>query len=97
MVDDFLSVIKHVFLCSRSSSRPPYYPREADSPPKHVREVPRVEHHESKCTNICSRRGKSGTREEESGSNPIKALLIEAAVSQADSGFSLSTAPSFPL
>ncbi|KAM8744965.1 MARVEL domain-containing protein 3 isoform 1-T6 [Acanthopagrus schlegelii] len=41
----------------RSSSRPPYYPREADSPPKHVREVPRVEHHESKCTNICSRRG----------------------------------------
>ncbi|XP_070765352.1 MARVEL domain-containing protein 3 [Enoplosus armatus] len=40
-----------------SSSRPPYYPREADSPPKHVREVPRVEHHESKCTHICSRRG----------------------------------------
>ncbi|XP_044056336.1 MARVEL domain-containing protein 3 isoform X1 [Siniperca chuatsi] len=42
---------------SRSSSRPPYYPREANSPPKHVREVPRVEHHESKCTHICSRRG----------------------------------------
>ncbi|XP_042369425.1 MARVEL domain-containing protein 3 [Plectropomus leopardus] len=41
----------------RSSSRPPYYPREADSPPKHAREVPRVEHHESKCTHICSRRG----------------------------------------
>ncbi|KAL7396932.1 hypothetical protein ABVT39_013865 [Epinephelus coioides] len=41
----------------RSSSRPPYYPREADSPPKHPREVPRVEHHESKCTHICSRRG----------------------------------------
>ncbi|XP_044056337.1 MARVEL domain-containing protein 3 isoform X2 [Siniperca chuatsi] len=41
----------------RSSSRPPYYPREANSPPKHVREVPRVEHHESKCTHICSRRG----------------------------------------
>ncbi|XP_029285124.1 MARVEL domain-containing protein 3 isoform X1 [Cottoperca gobio] len=43
----------------RSSSRPPYYPREADSPPKHVREreVPRVEHNESKCTHICSRRG----------------------------------------
>ncbi|XP_054459432.1 MARVEL domain-containing protein 3 [Anoplopoma fimbria] len=40
-----------------SSSRPPYYPREADSPPKHVREVPRVEHHESKCSHICSRRG----------------------------------------
>lgn len=48
-----------MFLCSRSSSRPPYYPREADSPPRHVREVPRVEHHESKCTNICSRRGES--------------------------------------
>ncbi|KAI3368445.1 hypothetical protein L3Q82_025460, partial [Scortum barcoo] len=42
----------------RSSSRPPYYPREADSPPKHVREVPRVEHQKSStCTNICSRRG----------------------------------------
>ncbi|XP_030289400.1 MARVEL domain-containing protein 3 [Sparus aurata] len=41
----------------RSSSRPPYYPREADSPPKHVQELPRVDHHESKCTNICSRRG----------------------------------------
>ncbi|XP_063748352.1 LOW QUALITY PROTEIN: MARVEL domain-containing protein 3 [Eleginops maclovinus] len=43
----------------RSSSRPPYYPREVDSPPKHVREreVPRVEHHESKCSHICSRRG----------------------------------------
>ncbi|XP_008282288.1 MARVEL domain-containing protein 3 [Stegastes partitus] len=41
----------------RSSSRPPYYPEEADYPPKHVREVPRVEHHESKCTNVCSRRG----------------------------------------
>ncbi|XP_074492399.1 MARVEL domain-containing protein 3 [Sebastes fasciatus] len=40
-----------------SSSRPPYYPREADSPPKHVREVPRVEHEGSTCTNICSRRG----------------------------------------
>ncbi|XP_070688892.1 MARVEL domain-containing protein 3 [Pempheris klunzingeri] len=41
----------------RSSSRPPYYPREGDSPPKHVREVPRVEHQESKCTHVCSRRG----------------------------------------
>ncbi|XP_060890180.1 MARVEL domain-containing protein 3 [Labrus mixtus] len=42
----------------RSSSRPPYYPREADSPPKHHgRDVPRVEHHDSQCTNICSRRG----------------------------------------
>lgn len=41
----------------RSSSRPPYYPHEADYPPKHGREVPRVEHHESKCTNACSRRG----------------------------------------
>ncbi|KAG7220030.1 hypothetical protein INR49_000679, partial [Caranx melampygus] len=45
----------------RSSSQPPYYPREADSPPppRRVRErdVPRVEHHDSKCTNVCSRRG----------------------------------------
>ncbi|XP_035510039.1 MARVEL domain-containing protein 3 [Morone saxatilis] len=41
----------------RSSSRPPYYPREADSPPRHVRETPRVEHQESKCSNVCSRRG----------------------------------------
>ncbi|XP_053178286.1 MARVEL domain-containing protein 3-like [Scomber japonicus] len=41
----------------RSSSRPPYYPRESDYPPQHEREVPRVEHHDSKCTNICSRRG----------------------------------------
>ena len=56
-----------MFLCSRSS-RPPYYPREADSPPKHVRdrerererEPPRQEHQESKCTHICSRRGQSG-------------------------------------
>ncbi|XP_068175370.1 MARVEL domain-containing protein 3 [Antennarius striatus] len=41
----------------RSSSRPPYYPREADPPPKPHRDVPRVEHHQSTCTNICSRRG----------------------------------------
>ncbi|XP_075944818.1 MARVEL domain-containing protein 3 [Anarhichas minor] len=41
----------------RSSSRPPYYPSEADSPPSYAREAPRVEHHESKCTHICSRRG----------------------------------------
>ncbi|KAK9519733.1 hypothetical protein VZT92_022442 [Zoarces viviparus] len=41
----------------RSSSRPPYYPSEVDSPPRHAREAPRVEHHESKCTHICSRRG----------------------------------------
>ncbi|XP_018526354.1 MARVEL domain-containing protein 3 [Lates calcarifer] len=41
----------------RSSSQPPYYPREADPAPKRAREVPRVEHHDSKCTNICSRRG----------------------------------------
>ncbi|XP_031725614.1 MARVEL domain-containing protein 3 [Anarrhichthys ocellatus] len=42
---------------NRSSSRPPYYPSEADSPPSYAREAPRVEHHESKCTHICSRRG----------------------------------------
>ncbi|KAM4740075.1 MARVEL domain-containing protein 3 isoform 1-T2 [Anableps anableps] len=40
-----------------SSSRPPYYPREADPPPRYVRDSPRVEHQDSKCTNICSRRG----------------------------------------
>ncbi|XP_033936399.1 MARVEL domain-containing protein 3 [Pseudochaenichthys georgianus] len=42
-----------------SSSRPPYYPRETDPPPNHVREreAPREEHHESKCSLICSRRG----------------------------------------
>ncbi|XP_029906384.1 MARVEL domain-containing protein 3 [Myripristis murdjan] len=40
----------------RPSSRPPYYPRDTP-PPKHVRDVPRVEHHDSKCTHICSRRG----------------------------------------
>lgn len=40
-----------------SSSRPSYYPREADPPPRHLRDVPRVEQHDSKCTNICSRRG----------------------------------------
>ncbi|XP_076010480.1 MARVEL domain-containing protein 3 [Genypterus blacodes] len=41
----------------RSSSRPPYYPRETTPTPKHTRDAPRVEHHESKCTHICSRRG----------------------------------------
>ncbi|CAB1430146.1 unnamed protein product [Pleuronectes platessa] len=41
----------------RASSRPPYLPREEDAPPKRVREPPRVERHDSKCTNICSRRG----------------------------------------
>ncbi|XP_032381281.1 MARVEL domain-containing protein 3 [Etheostoma spectabile] len=42
-----------------SSSRAPYYPREGNSPPKpkHVRQVSRVEPHESKCSQICSRRG----------------------------------------
>ncbi|XP_019961665.1 MARVEL domain-containing protein 3 [Paralichthys olivaceus] len=41
----------------RPSSRPPYLPREDDPPPKHVREAPRGERHNSKCTYICSRRG----------------------------------------
>ncbi|CAK6964505.1 MARVEL domain-containing protein 3-like [Scomber scombrus] len=41
----------------RSSSRPSYYPRESDHLPQHEWEVPRVEQHDSKCTNICSRRG----------------------------------------
>ncbi|KAG7514983.1 hypothetical protein JOB18_047135 [Solea senegalensis] len=40
-----------------ASSRPPYYPREADSAPKHVRDVPRVKQQDSKCTHMCSRRG----------------------------------------
>ncbi|AWP10480.1 putative MARVEL domain-containing protein 3-like [Scophthalmus maximus] len=43
---------------SSPSSRPPYYPREVDSPPQRVRDVPpRAEQHDSKCTHICSRRG----------------------------------------
>ncbi|KAM3619719.1 uncharacterized protein V6R79_012519 [Siganus canaliculatus] len=42
----------------RSSSRPPYYPRESDPPPRHVREhAPHVEHRGSTCTHICSKRG----------------------------------------
>ncbi|KAM9849015.1 MARVEL domain-containing protein 3 [Aulostomus maculatus] len=44
----------------RNSSRPPYYPRDPDHhPPKHVREVrtEHREHHDSKCTHMCSRRG----------------------------------------
>ncbi|CAF95245.1 unnamed protein product [Tetraodon nigroviridis] len=41
----------------RSSSRPPYYPPEADPPPRPVRDVPRAEHRESRCTHVCSRRG----------------------------------------
>ncbi|KAM8875448.1 MARVEL domain-containing protein 3 isoform 2-T10 [Spinachia spinachia] len=41
----------------RSSSRPPYLPSEARSPPDRARDAPRVEHNESKCTHICSRRG----------------------------------------
>ncbi|KAM6922031.1 MARVEL domain-containing protein 3, partial [Xenentodon cancila] len=41
----------------RSSSRPPYYPGEADAPPKHVRDVRRGHHSDSKCTHMCSQRG----------------------------------------
>ncbi|KAM4628927.1 MARVEL domain-containing protein 3 isoform 1-T2 [Polymixia lowei] len=41
----------------RSSSRPPYYPGDTTPLPKHVRDVPREEHHDSKCTHMCSRRG----------------------------------------
>lgn len=62
-----------VFLCSRSSSRPPYYPREAESPHRHVRDVPRVERHDSKCLHICSRRGESGPQRKTQ-------FLMEAAV-----------------
>ncbi|XP_039902190.1 MARVEL domain-containing protein 3 [Simochromis diagramma] len=40
---------------NRSSSSPPYYPREADSHPSHARE--RVNHSDSKWNYICSRRG----------------------------------------
>ncbi|XP_038147492.1 MARVEL domain-containing protein 3 [Cyprinodon tularosa] len=40
-----------------TSTRPSYYPREEDPPPKHHRDNPRVEHRDSKCNNICSRRG----------------------------------------
>ncbi|XP_035990153.1 MARVEL domain-containing protein 3 [Fundulus heteroclitus] len=38
-----------------SSSRPPYKPRHADPPPS--RDTTRVRHEDSKCNNICSRRG----------------------------------------
>ncbi|XP_047442549.1 uncharacterized protein si:ch211-191a24.4 [Mugil cephalus] len=41
----------------RTSSRPPYYPRESDSSHRHSRDAPRAERHDSKCTHICSRRG----------------------------------------
>ncbi|XP_029989096.1 MARVEL domain-containing protein 3 [Sphaeramia orbicularis] len=41
----------------RSSSRPPYYPREAGPPPRDARDAHPVEHQESKCIHICSRRG----------------------------------------
>lgn len=41
----------------RSSSRPPYYPREAGPPPRDVHNAHPVEHQESKCAYICSRRG----------------------------------------
>lgn len=43
----------------RSSSQPPYYPREAAHSSRNGRDVPRVEHRESdsKCTHMCSRRG----------------------------------------
>ncbi|XP_020793798.1 MARVEL domain-containing protein 3 isoform X2 [Boleophthalmus pectinirostris] len=43
----------------RSSSQPPYYPREDSRSSKNGRDVPRVEHRESdsKCTHMCSRRG----------------------------------------
>ncbi|XP_034035280.1 MARVEL domain-containing protein 3 [Thalassophryne amazonica] len=42
----------------RSSSRPPYYPRSATPPPRtEVRDVPRMDYRDNKCTNICSFRG----------------------------------------
>ncbi|XP_041862661.1 MARVEL domain-containing protein 3 isoform X2 [Melanotaenia boesemani] len=40
-----------------SSSHPPYYPRDADPSSRYARDVPRMEHHDSKCANVCSRRG----------------------------------------
>ncbi|XP_026178791.1 MARVEL domain-containing protein 3 [Mastacembelus armatus] len=42
---------------ARSSSQTTYYSREVNSPPRRARDVPRVEHSDSKCTHICSRRG----------------------------------------
>lgn len=43
----------------RSSSQPPYYPKEEAHSSRNGRDVPRVEHRESdsKCTHMCSRRG----------------------------------------
>ncbi|CAM9137188.1 unnamed protein product [Lampetra planeri] len=40
----------------RTSSRPPYYPREDYHHPHNQPDV-RADHHDSKCTNVCSRRG----------------------------------------
>ena len=88
-----------VFLSSRSSSRPPYYPRESDYPPQHEREVPRVEHHDSKCTNICSRRGKAGSEWRYLCQKELKALLEEAesaASHRADFSFTLKCSSELP-
>ncbi|XP_061636301.1 MARVEL domain-containing protein 3 [Phyllopteryx taeniolatus] len=41
----------------RTSSRPPYYDRDPDHHPKRARDVPHVEHNDSKCTHMCSSRG----------------------------------------
>ncbi|XP_061884482.1 MARVEL domain-containing protein 3 [Entelurus aequoreus] len=41
----------------RTSSQDPYYSREADHPPRHTQGVSRGERQDSKCTNMCSRRG----------------------------------------
>ncbi|XP_061538935.1 MARVEL domain-containing protein 3 [Phycodurus eques] len=41
----------------RTSSRPPYYDRDPDRHPQRARDVPHVEHNDSKCTHMCSRRG----------------------------------------
>ncbi|XP_051501616.1 MARVEL domain-containing protein 3-like isoform X1 [Myxocyprinus asiaticus] len=38
----------------RSSGQPPYYPRGSQ---RNARSAPREEHRESKCSNVCSRRG----------------------------------------
>ncbi|XP_061680565.1 MARVEL domain-containing protein 3 isoform X1 [Syngnathoides biaculeatus] len=41
----------------RTSSRPPFYNRDPDHHHKYPRDVPHVEHNDSKCTHMCSRRG----------------------------------------
>lgn len=51
-----LHIVRHVYcIWPRSSSQPPYYPRDSQRP---ARSAPREEHPQSKCSYICSRTGR---------------------------------------